>query len=80
MRCFAISLDVLLVRYFLMMACVIVGLFSGLNFLAFLALPIFLSAILGVSFRRPAAERAAQVATVVKLKPEELKEQLTEAA
>ncbi|MEM1357577.1 MAG: hypothetical protein AAGF89_05235 [Bacteroidota bacterium] len=58
MRFFALSLEYMLIRYFLMMACVIGGLFVGQPLIAFLALPLFLSAILGVSFRAetPAAE------------------------
>ena len=52
MRYFDINLVTVLVRFYLMMAAVIVGLFTGLNWLAFLALPIFLSIMLGVTFRK----------------------------
>ncbi|WP_090167281.1 hypothetical protein [Neolewinella agarilytica] len=50
MRFFALSFDKVVLRFFLMMACVIVGLFVGQPLLALVALPLFLSALLGVSF------------------------------
>jgi hypothetical protein len=50
MRFFALSFDKVLLRFFLMMACVIGGLFTGQPLIAILALPIFLSAVLGISF------------------------------
>lgn len=50
MRYFACTFDKVLIRFFLMMACVIGGLFAGQPLIALLALPLFLSAILGVSF------------------------------
>ena len=39
-----------LLRFFLMMAVVILGAFTGIWVLAFLALPIFLSIMLGLTF------------------------------
>lgn len=42
--------ETLLLRYFLMMFCVIGGVLTKLWFIAFLGLPLFLSAILGVAF------------------------------
>lgn len=60
MRCFACTFDKVLIRFFLMMASVIVGLFSGQLLLAILALPLFLSAVLGISFL-PEPEKVAQV-------------------
>ena len=50
MRFFALTFDKVLLRFFLMMACVIGGIFAGQPLVAILALPIFLSAVLGVSF------------------------------
>lgn len=58
MRFFAATFDYILIRFFLMMACVIGGLFAGQPIVALLALPFFLSAILGVSFL-PEKEGAA---------------------
>lgn len=60
MRYFACTFDKVLIRFFLMMASVIVGLFSGQPLIAFLALPLFLSAMLGVSFLPEAADASAQ--------------------
>lgn len=51
MQFFAITFDKILIRYYLMMACVIAGVFTAQYWLVALALPIFLSAILGVSFK-----------------------------
>lgn len=68
MRFFALSLDYLLIRYFLMMACIIGGLFVGQPVIALLALPLFMSAILGVSFQ---AETPANQANVLDLKNEQ---------
>ncbi len=62
MRCFAIPIYECILRYYLMMAVVIIAGFSGLYLLALLALPIFLSAILGISFKSAPAKQAATVA------------------
>lgn len=61
MRFFALSFEYMLIRYFLMMACVIGGLFVGQPLITFLALPVFLSAILGVSFRPETTTKQANV-------------------
>ncbi len=44
----AISLDTMIMRFYLMMALAIIGGFSGYWGIALLALPVFLSTILGV--------------------------------
>lgn len=69
MRFFAATFDYILIRFFLMMTCVIVGLFVGQPIIAILALPFFLSAILGVSFLPEKHEAAAvsQLDTKTKL-------------
>lgn len=59
MRFFDINLITVMVRFYLMMAAVIVGLFTGLNWLAFLALPIFLSIMLGVTFRKESKRKTS---------------------
>ncbi|WP_116108636.1 hypothetical protein [Lewinella sp. IMCC34191] len=51
MRFYAITFDKVVIRFYLMMGVVLLGMFSGYYAIALLALPIFLSAILGVSFR-----------------------------
>lgn len=60
MRFFALTFDKVLLRFFLMMACVIGGLFAGQPLIAFLALPIFLSAVLGVSFLPEQGQKVAK--------------------
>ncbi|MBC6995740.1 hypothetical protein QWY85_18005 [Neolewinella lacunae] len=67
MRFFACSFDSVLIRFFLMMACVIGGLFIGQPLVAILALPLFLSAVLGVSFLPEPTVGAAE-AKAVKMK------------
>ncbi len=53
MRCFSLSFDKVIIRFYLMMGCILIAGFTGYYFLAILALPIFLSTILGVSFSKP---------------------------
>lgn len=65
MRCFACTFDKVLLRFFLMMACVIGGLFAGQPLIAILALPLFLSAILGISFLPEEKTSAANAKSVV---------------
>lgn len=60
MRFFALTFDKVLIRFFLMMACVIGGLFAGQPFITILALPLFLSAIMGVSFQPEKTESAVK--------------------
>ncbi len=57
MRFFALTIDKVIIRFFLMMACVIGGMFAGQPLIAILALPLFLSAVLGVSFLPEAVEQ-----------------------
>jgi hypothetical protein len=45
----------LLFRFYLMMAAVIIGFFAGIPWLAFLALPIFMSALMGIEFKKGTA-------------------------
>jgi len=68
MRFFACTFDKVLIRFYLMMACVIGGLFAGQPLIAILALPLFLSAILGVSFLPE--EQVVTEAKSFKMKPE----------
>ena len=50
MKFFELGLGAMMVRYYLMMAIIIGAIFLGQPLLAYLALPVFLSAILGVKF------------------------------
>ena len=52
MKPFAIGLDTVMIRFALMMALVIVGVMLQQWWLTFFALPVFLSVLMGVSFKR----------------------------
>lgn len=58
---FSLSVGGVVVRFFLMMAVIIAGVFTGQYWLTILGLPIFLSAMLGISFAAP--KSAAQAKT-----------------
>lgn len=58
MNMFSLGIGEVVVRFFLMMAVIIVGVFAGMPWLTLLGLPIFLSALLGVSFSSPAKAEA----------------------
>ncbi len=61
MRFFALSFDKVVLRFYLMMGVVIGGIFAGQAWTALLALPIFLSCALGLSFRpEPTAKKIAK--------------------
>ena len=61
MRFFDINLVTVMVRFYLMMAVVIIGIFSGQVWLAGLALPIFLSVMLGITFRKEDNSKKANI-------------------
>jgi hypothetical protein len=67
MRPFELSLGNLLLRYFLMMGLIIAGLFSQQYWLAFLGFPVFLTAIMGISFKR--TQRNAIARSVARREP-----------
>lgn len=52
MKFLDLSLSTLMLRFYLMMAVVIIAGFSGLWFLSILALPIFFSALMGIRFKK----------------------------
>lgn len=54
MKLFNLPIGTLILRFYLMMAVVLIAGFSRVWLLALLALPIFLSALLGVQFGRAA--------------------------
>lgn len=70
MTCFNISLTTVLLRFYLMMAIVIVAGFSGMWWLSVLALPVFISNMIGLQFW-PAQKSVSQRAKANKktLKP-----------
>jgi 1,4-dihydroxy-2-naphthoate octaprenyltransferase len=65
MQFFALTFDKILIRYYLMMACVIAGVFTAQYWLVALALPVFLSAILGISFKSAQPQKTKQVKQMV---------------
>ena len=50
MQPFKASFSSVVIRFYLMMGLIISGYFTGLYFLAFLALPVFLSCLLAIRF------------------------------
>lgn len=62
MTYFHLSFSTLLWRYYLMMAIILLAGFTGYWALAFLSLPVFLSCLLGVSFRRQSKQVEATMA------------------
>ncbi|MFK8164031.1 MAG: hypothetical protein AB8H12_16420 [Lewinella sp.] len=58
MRFFALTFDKVLIRFFLMMVLIVGGMFAGQPLVALLGLPLFLSAILGISFMPETKETA----------------------
>lgn len=55
---FSLSIGGVVVRFFLMMAIIIVGVFTGMYWLTLFGLPIFLSGLLGVRFVSPSQAEA----------------------
>ena len=51
MEFFNISVSTIVIRFFIMMAVIITGVFTGQYWLVVLGLPIFLSGILGIGFK-----------------------------
>ncbi len=67
MRFFSASFDTILWRFYLMMVVVIAPFVLGVPFLAILALPIFLSTMLGVSFKKPSTGKMKNKAVIIKI-------------
>ena len=47
-----LSVSGVILRFYIMMACVIIPIFIGYPVLAFLSIPVFLSIMFGISFKR----------------------------
>ncbi len=58
MKLFDANFDTILWRFYLLMIVVIVPFVFGIPFLAIFALPVFLSALLGVSFKKKSKENS----------------------
>ena len=72
MKILTARFDTILWRFYLMMGIVIASFFLGVPYLSFLAFPIFVSALLGVSFRLNSPKEKAsaiQKATIQTLDP-----------
>ncbi|MEL7247670.1 MAG: hypothetical protein AAFO03_04605 [Bacteroidota bacterium] len=65
MEFFSINIATVIIRFFLMMAVIIIGVFSGQWWLTVLGLPIFLSVMLGISFKRKQAQAVAGVSRTI---------------
>ena len=64
MSLFNISFSTLLVRFYLLMAVIIVAGFSGIWSIAFLSLPVFMSCLLGISFSWDRAKEQAPIGQI----------------
>lgn len=62
MEFFSIGIATIILRFFLMMAVIIVGVFTGQVWLTVLGLPIFLSIMLGVGLKKESKKVQATVA------------------
>lgn len=81
MKLFNLSLSNMMLRYYLMMAVVVAGGFTGQWWLAFLALPLFLSCLLGVSFTTTgSSQQVATEAARHKIATEEVEREVKSAA
>lgn len=63
----SVNLGTAVMRYYLLMALVLIGGFTGLWWIALLALPVFLSALLGLSFNWKKPEEKVNNAKVFKM-------------
>jgi hypothetical protein len=62
MKLFQLSITALIIRFYILMAIVVVAGFSGLWLLSLLALPVFFSGLLGVQFNRWGMKKKASPA------------------
>jgi hypothetical protein len=63
MKFMQLNFTTLIIRFYLLMAVVIVAFFAGIPWLAILSLPIFFSALMGISFKRTPTTKQARPAT-----------------
>ena len=77
MRPFELSLSSMLLRYFLMMAVIIVAGFIGQWWLAIVALPLFLMALMGVGLGNKKEEKEAKMRTLDSSLGEELNKKVS---
>jgi hypothetical protein len=65
--------DTVILRFFLMMSVIIVGVFSGQYWMAALGLPLFLSAMMAVKVTFGAKAQEAKVSSMKRTQPKEMK-------
>ena len=68
MEFFNINIATVIIRFFLMMAVIIAGVFTGQWWLTVLGLPIFLSVMLGISFKKTQETATTSVARTLEQK------------
>ena len=68
MEFFNINIATVIIRFFLMMAVIIAGVFTGQWWLTVLGLPIFLSVMLGISFQKKQETATTSVARTLEQK------------
>ena len=68
MEFFNINIATVIIRFFLMMAVIIAGVFTGQWWLTVLGLPIFLSVMLGISFKKKQETATTSVARTLEQK------------
>ena len=61
LKMFGASIESVLLRFALLMAMVIIGMFTHQDWLMLLALPVFISALLAISFKFKKATKTADV-------------------
>ena len=70
MQFYRVSLSGLMWRYYLMMAVVIVSFMANMPLLAFLSVPIFMSALMGIKLTGKSESQASNVKNIKPSKPE----------
>lgn len=68
MEFFSIGIATIILRFFLMMAVIIVGVFTGQAWLTVLGLPIFLSIMLGVGLKKDTTSAQASISRNIEQK------------
>ena len=69
MKMYKANIGELVVRFYLMMAVVIAAVFMGVSWLAILALPILMSAMVGISFKGKKKDTTTKTYTEKKVLP-----------
>lgn len=65
LKTFDLNIGTVILRFYLMMAVVIIAGFSGYWLMAFMALPIFLSIMLGISFKKKSEDEPTKYSSLL---------------